>query len=68
MRPESAYVLLRALLHFTFASGISRVGHAGCAEFSFSHSAEFSFLLFSSVFEEKKCQVQAGSAGQVKRE
>ena len=34
-------------LHFTFASGIG-VGHAGCAEFSFSHSAEFSFLVFSS--------------------
>ena len=32
------------LLHFTFASSIG--GHAGCAEFSFSHSAEFSFLPF----------------------
>ena len=41
VRPESAYVLL---LHFTYASSIG--GHAGCAEFSFSHSAEFSFLPF----------------------
>ena len=40
VRPELVYVLL---LYFTFASSIG-VGYAGCAEFSCSHSAEFSFL------------------------
>ena len=55
VRPELAYVLL---LHFTFASGSGRaghVGHAGCAEFSFYHSAEF-FL--SSFPQAGECQVQ----------
>ena len=42
VRPELAYVLL---LHFTFASSFD-MGHAGCAGFSCSHSAEFSFLPF----------------------
>ena len=52
------------ILHLTSASGIG-VGHAGCAEFSFFHSAEFSFLSLSSVRFRQVLQVSQVSRERV---